>query len=311
MNLKKWCLGAYAVTAMATAQAEWLRVIPVEKLDFQLIPMVLDEKDIPPQDRAKYRPMELTLDEPKASEAADERMFYVSQKVYLTQEDVADTSVSADEMGGFAVNLVLTKRGAEKFTAFTREFLGQQTLILDKQKGIYYTDPIIRDVIKGGRVQIGGGIASQKQAQQIAARVREHIEFRGVSDSPAKGFEAITLKSLPVQAETSVTIWADADKTIQAQDISRVWVVKRKLEVDEELQMLSQNLGIEHHDMYVFYLQMNPNVQKKWVEHQSAALLTKEKRLVRFIPYHGGNVVSLAYASGEEGKAAFLQKITK
>jgi hypothetical protein len=100
------------------------------------------------------------------------RTVVLSGEPVVTTADVTDAEAVLDDSRTRAsVNLTLTPAGAERFEAVTRTWLGRRLAIA--LKGHVDSAPIIRSVIRGGRVQIsmGPGDADKQiaEARQLAA----------------------------------------------------------------------------------------------------------------------------------------------
>jgi preprotein translocase subunit SecD len=121
------------------------------------------------------------------------RPILVKKQVVLTGDYITNASPNLDQQsGGAVVQVDLDGRGARIFKQVTRENVGKKMAILLVEKGQseVITDPVIREEIGGGHVQITG-MANIQEATDIALLLRagalaapmEIIEERTVGPS--------------------------------------------------------------------------------------------------------------------------------
>lgn len=311
-NWKTWGLGLYATAALSSAQAGLVSETQANKLDFQLIPMVLDEKDIPQKDKEKYRQIELQREKPaEASKIGEMHRFQVSNKVYLTHSDVEDVRVVTDALGQFALHIRFKSDSKQKLENLTQAFLGRQVVVMNQEQGVYYGSAFVSHVLSDGLLE-WGGLASLKEAEHIANGIRKHVEFRGVDDGVQAdaAFENLNLKSASYEDEHSFKIWADKEKIIQSEDVDKLLI--RKMEKGEGEEAVEFNKTLEMYgDVHYAALKLKDKGWDKLEGFQSAALVGKDNKFIKFIPDYGAENLQLEVFLDEEQKEQFLRKITK
>lgn len=301
MDIKSLFFGICTAAAVSSAQAAGISEIQADRLDFRLIPVVADEKDIPPDDRENYRLIEFQTDMQAGAEEPAVQTFNVSKKVYLTQNDVEDVRVTVNVLGVYALNIKFTKEGRRKLKEFSQVFLGRRTIVMNREQGVYYSDPVISSVLDGDRIEVGGGIPSLAAAQKAAEEVGKRIEFRGVEEgvTPSAGFETLTLKSLGGGGETSFALWANPDRAISAEDMEKVRLLP---------------LGAEYGGTGNSYQAVVDLKERGWAKMEgltTAALVGNNNKFLKFVTDHGSDSLMLEVFVDEEQKKQFMRKITK
>ena len=81
----------------------------------------------------------------------------------LSGKDLSRASLSTDQIGQWVVSLEFNAEGAKKFADLTKELVGQKMAIFFD--GELQSDPVIREVIYGGKAQISGGESGFEQAE--------------------------------------------------------------------------------------------------------------------------------------------------
>ena len=81
----------------------------------------------------------------------------------LSGKDLSRASLSTDQVGQWVVSLEFNAEGAKKFADLTKELVGQKMAIFFD--GELQSDPVIREVIYGGKAQISGGESGFEQAE--------------------------------------------------------------------------------------------------------------------------------------------------
>ncbi len=81
----------------------------------------------------------------------------------LSGKDLSRASLSTDQVGQWVVSLEFNAEGSKKFADLTKELVGQKMAIFFD--GELQSDPVIREVIYGGKAQISGGESGFEQAE--------------------------------------------------------------------------------------------------------------------------------------------------
>lgn len=294
------------------AQAELIQEVTADKLNFRLVPVILEAKDIPSKEKEKYSQIDLHMENIIEPRKSISQAFQVSKKIYLTQDDVKDVQVVIDELSQFAINIEMTQQGKRKLEHFSRAFLGQRTIVLDSNQGIYYTTPIMGHVLNQGDMQIGGERISYRDAQKMAENIRKRVEFRGLNDSGGinNDFELKNLHSLGGEPESSFSVWANIDNTITSQDIDRVQIIAFPKETSMGFALPTEGLGIPEQPYYSV-LRLKPSGWRKAKSGQRLAFMNKENKFVSFLPIQNQGSIHLEVFLGEQERENFLRKIMK
>lgn len=81
----------------------------------------------------------------------------------LSGKDLSRAALSTDQVGQWVVSLEFNAEGAKKFADLTKELVGQKMAIFFD--GELQSDPVIREVIYGGKAQISGGESGFEQGE--------------------------------------------------------------------------------------------------------------------------------------------------
>lgn len=93
-----------------------------------------------------------------------EQKLHVDRNVRLHDRDFADMELVEDPE--IAIRITLTAEGVEKFSALTREALGQRLAIV--ADGRVLSAPVVREEITGNSIMITGALTKQEAAGLVA-----------------------------------------------------------------------------------------------------------------------------------------------
>ena len=97
-----------------------------------------------------------TTDSRKMAVKGDKKPQNVSKKVELTNEDIAEASISPNQMGGFYLSIKFTKSATPKFAKLTEQLIGKRLAII--VDGVVVCAPNINEPIIHGKAQISGNL---------------------------------------------------------------------------------------------------------------------------------------------------------
>ena len=214
-NMKKPMSAFFLFLAgCAAAQAE---TAPLRD-DFMIAPIVFRHSQIPPAEQRHYQAQ--ILSEP-AAPISDEPPLWVSDRVLLDHRDIQSAEADWDALRMPAIDITLTRSGAQKLYQITRQYRGSRLVLVDGESHTVISAPYVYEPILGGRVQ-AGGVASFAENPMLARQITEHGEFRAGSDRPRAGFSLMPAYRRQPPAAQEFTVWRQAACTFTAQDFSHV-----------------------------------------------------------------------------------------
>lgn len=214
-NMKKPMSAFFLFLAgCAAAQAE---TAPLRD-DFMIAPIVFRHSQIPPAEQQHYQAQ--ILSEP-AEPTSDEPPLWVSDRVLLNHRDIQSAEADWDALRMPAIDITLTRSGAQKLYQITRQYRGGRLVLADGESHTVISVPYVYEPISGGRVQVGG-TGSFAENPMLARQIAEHGEFRAGSDRPRAGFTLMPAYRRQPPAAQEFTVWRQAACTFTAQDFSHI-----------------------------------------------------------------------------------------
>ena len=216
MNNMKKPMSAFflLLVGCAAAQAE---TAPLRD-DFMMAPIVFRHSQIPPAEQRHYQAQ--VLSEP-AEPTSDEPPLWVSDRVLLDHRDIQSAEADWDALRMPAIDITLTRSGAQKLYQITRQYRGSRLVLVDGESHTVISAPHVYEPILGGRVQVGG-TGSFAENSMLARQIAEHGEFRAESDRPRVGFSLMPAYRRQPPATQEFTVWRQAACTFTAQDFSHI-----------------------------------------------------------------------------------------
>lgn len=214
-NMKKPMFAFFLILAgYAAAHAE---TAPLRD-DFMIAPIVFRHSQIPPAEQQHYQVQ--VLSEP-AEPTSDEPPLWVSDRVLLDHRDIQSAEADWDALRMPAIDITLTRSGAQKLYQITRQYRGGRLVLADGESHTVISVPYVYEPISGGRVQVGG-TGSFAENPMLARQIAEHGEFRAGSDRPRAGFTLMPAYRRQPPAAQEFTVWRQAACTFTAQDFSHI-----------------------------------------------------------------------------------------
>ena len=214
-NMKKPMFAFFLILAgYAAAHAE---TAPLRD-DFMIAPIVFRHSQIPPAEQQHYQVQ--VLSEP-AEPTSDEPPLWVSDRVLLDHRDIQSAEADWDALRMPAIDITLTRSGAQKLYQITRQYRGGRLVLADGESHTVISVPYVYEPISGGRVQVGG-TGSFAENPMLARQIAEHGEFRAGSERPRAGFSLMPAYRRQPPAAQEFTVWRQAACTFTAQDFSHV-----------------------------------------------------------------------------------------
>ena len=186
--------------------------------DFMIAPIVFRRSQIPPAEQQHYQAQ--VLSEPTAP-TSDEPPLWVSDRVLLDHRDIQSAEADWDALRMPAIDITLTRSGAQKLYQITRQYRGGRLVLADGESHTVISVPYVYEPISGGRVQVGG-TGSFAENPMLARQIAEHGEFRAGSDRPRAGFTLMPAYRRKPPAAQEFTVWRQAACTFTAQDFSHI-----------------------------------------------------------------------------------------
>ena len=186
--------------------------------DFMIAPIVFRHSQIPPAEQQHYQVQ--VLSEP-AEPTSDEPPLWVSDRVLLDHRDIQSAEADWDALRMPAIDITLTRSGAQKLYQITRQYCGGRLVLADGESHTVISVPYVYEPISGGRVQVGG-TGSFAENPMLARQIAEHGEFRAGSDRPRAGFTLMPAYRRQPPAAQEFTVWRQAACTFTAQDFSHI-----------------------------------------------------------------------------------------
>lgn len=186
--------------------------------DFMMAPIVFRRSQIPPAEQQHYQVQ--VLSEP-AEPTSDEPPLWVSDRVLLDHRDIQSAEADWDALRMPAIDITLTRSGAQKLYQITRQYRGSRLVLVDGESHTVISAPYVYEPILGGRVQVGG-TGSFAENPMLARQIAEHGEFRAGSERPRAGFSLMPAYRRQPPAAQEFTVWRQAACTFTAQDFSHV-----------------------------------------------------------------------------------------
>ena len=186
--------------------------------DFMIAPIVFRRSQIPPAEQQHYQAQ--ILSEP-AEPISDEPPLWVSDRVLLDHRDIQSAEADWDALRMPAIDITLTRSGAQKLYQITRQYRGGRLVLVDGESHTVISAPYVYEPISGGRVQIGG-TGSFAENPMLARQIAEHGEFRAGSERPRAGFSLMSAYRRKPSATQEFTVWRQAACTFTAQDFSHI-----------------------------------------------------------------------------------------
>ena len=214
-NMKKPMFAFFLILAgYAAAHAE---TAPLRD-DFMIAPIVFRHSQIPPAEQQHYQVQ--VLSEP-AEPTSDEPPLWVSDRVLLDHRDIQSAEADWDALRMPAIDITLTRGGAQKLYQITRQYRGGRLVLVDGESHTVISAPYVYEPISGGRVQVGG-TGSFAENPMLARQIAEHGEFRAGSERPRAGFTLMPAYRRKPPAAQEFTVWRQAACTFTAQDFSHI-----------------------------------------------------------------------------------------
>lgn len=186
--------------------------------DFMIAPIVFRHSQILPAEQQHYQVQ--VLSEP-AEPTSDEPPLWVSDRVLLDHRDIQSAEADWDALRMPAIDITLTRSGAQKLYQITRQYRGGRLVLADGESHTVISVPYVYEPISGGRVQVGG-TGSFAENPMLARQIAEHGEFRAGSDRPRAGFTLMPAYRRKPPAAQEFTVWRQAACTFTAQDFSHI-----------------------------------------------------------------------------------------
>ncbi len=95
---------------------------------------------------------------------------YVSKSPIITVNDFQKMKIIRQTYGGTAIEVVLSKAGAEQFKAATEKWIDKRIAIV--VDGEVMSAPIVRSSIPNGKFQVTGGDGTRDEMEELIKKLR-------------------------------------------------------------------------------------------------------------------------------------------
>ena len=99
----------------------------------------------------------------------------VEKKVLLDETALKSAQAQKDSLGHPQISITLTDAGRKQFADITRQNVGKRLAIV--VDGQFYSAPVIRTEIPGGKAQISGNF-TEKEARELAKIINDALKPR-------------------------------------------------------------------------------------------------------------------------------------